>query len=214
MSRGQITGSCLCGGVGYQLEGDGVLVLSHCHCSMCRKASGAAFASFLMVPVADFAWTEGEQLIHKYESSKDIFRCHCRGCGSPLPLQDPYLALMAVPVGSVSAYIGDLPQVETFTDDALPVFANSQGKGLERLLSAGLPEVSAEAREGEQGREIGHNTGGEIEQHLAFLSFRQRESAAYWQKFLDKVNVRRTQLGLSVFPADFLEQIAQRGDVG
>ena len=134
MSKGLIAGSCLCGGVGYHLEGDGVLVISHCHCSMCRKASGAAFASFVMVLITDFVWTRGEQLIHKYESSKGIFRCHCSCCGSPLPLQDPHLSLMAVPAGSLDSPSCNWPHVETFTDDALPFMRNKQGGGLDSLF--------------------------------------------------------------------------------
>ena len=188
MSGGLIKGSCLCGGVGYQLEGDGVLIIGHCHCSLCRKALGAAFASFLMVLIADFAWTKGEQLMHKYESSEGIFRCHCGCCGSPLPLQDPHLSLMAVPAGSLNTDIPSLMHVETFTGDALSFLRTEQGSGLVSLL--------------------------EEAPHLAFLSFPQRESKAYWLGFLDKVNTRRAQLGLDVFPADFLEQIAQRGDIG
>ncbi|MDB9756372.1 GFA family protein [Pseudomonadales bacterium] len=134
MSKGLIAGSCLCGGVGYHFEGDGVLVISHCHCSMCRKASGAAFASFVMVLITDFVWTRGEQLIHKYESSKGIFRCHCSCCGSPLPLQDPHLSLMAVPAGSLDSPSCNWPHVETFTDDALPFMRNKQGGGLDSLF--------------------------------------------------------------------------------
>jgi|TARA_B110000977_G_scaffold195929_1_gene275315 hypothetical protein len=220
MSRGLIAGSCLCGGVGYHLEGDGVLVISHCHCSMCRKASGAAFASFVMILIADFVWTRGEQLINKYESSKGMFRCHCGGCGSALPLQDLHLSLMAVPVGSLDTPTCNWPHVETFTDDALPFFENRQEKGLSHLLGnmlgEVLGEVSAEVSTEASGDRLGlgNTADGGDKHHLAFLSFRQRESKAYWNDFLDKVNTRRAQRGLDVFPGDFLEQIAQRGDIG
>ena len=39
-----LRGSCLCGGVRYEITGplSGAL---NCHCSMCRKAQGAAFRS-------------------------------------------------------------------------------------------------------------------------------------------------------------------------
>ena len=224
MSKGLIAGSCLCGGVGYHFEGDGVLVISHCHCSMCRKASGAAFASFVMILLADFAWTMGEQLIHKYESSKGIFRCHCGCCGSPLPLQDPHLSLMAVPVGSLDTPSCNWPHVETFTDDALPFMRNKQGGGLDSLFDDAAFEEAVFKKNVREvlADELGdasiygseRKAEGEEASHLTFLSFRQRESKAYWQHFLDKVNTRRAHLELDVFPADFLEQITQRGDIG
>ncbi|MDA8952802.1 GFA family protein [Pseudomonadales bacterium] len=224
MSKGLIAGSCLCGGVGYHFEGDGVLVISHCHCSMCRKASGAAFASFVMVLITDFVWTRGEQLIHKYESSKGIFRCHCSCCGSPLPLQDPHLSLMAVPAGSLDSPSCNWPHVETFTDDALPFMRNKQGGGLDSLFDDAAFEEAVFKKNVREvlADELGdasiygseRKAEGEEASHLTFLSFRQRESKAYWQHFLDKVNTRRAHLGLDVFPADFLEQITQRGDIG
>ena len=59
-------GSCLCGGVRYEIHGklSGVL---NCHCSMCRKAHGAAFRTRAAVRVADFRWLSGEELLTHYE---------------------------------------------------------------------------------------------------------------------------------------------------
>jgi hypothetical protein len=39
-----LRGSCLCGGIGYEITGELESPLN-CHCSMCRKATGAAFRS-------------------------------------------------------------------------------------------------------------------------------------------------------------------------
>ncbi len=213
-----ISGSCLCGGVGYQLEDDAVLIISHCHCSSCRKASGAAFATFLMVLLADFAWIKGEQLVNKYESSKGIFRCHCDLCGSPLPMLDPHLSLMVVPAGSLDTPTNARSHIETFTDDALSFLQNKYGNGLGHLFQAALDEVSKKALADKLSSTLAPGSGREAkageELNLEFLSFRQRESKAYWKDFLDKVNARRAELGLGVFADDFLEQLAQRGDIG
>ena len=46
-------GSCLCGGVAWEADGPFDL-MSHCHCSICRKAHGAAFATYVAVPAAGF----------------------------------------------------------------------------------------------------------------------------------------------------------------
>jgi len=61
-------GSCLCGGVRYEITGplSGAL---NCHCSMCRKAHGAAFRSRARINATDFRWVQGEELVTYYESS-------------------------------------------------------------------------------------------------------------------------------------------------
>ena len=46
-------GSCLCGSVRYEVRGL-LEPASHCHCSMCRKAHGAAFGSYARVQRNDF----------------------------------------------------------------------------------------------------------------------------------------------------------------
>jgi hypothetical protein len=38
-------GSCLCGSVRYEVTGRFPRIV-HCHCQMCRKVQGAAFASY------------------------------------------------------------------------------------------------------------------------------------------------------------------------
>jgi hypothetical protein len=78
-----IRGSCLCGGVRYEITGAlrGAL---NCHCSMCRKAHGAAFRSRASVRASDFRWTQGAELVTFYESSPGTHRGFCRVCGSPL----------------------------------------------------------------------------------------------------------------------------------
>jgi hypothetical protein len=78
-----LEGSCLCGGVRYQVRGKlGPIV--HCHCGQCRKASGASFTTSASVAARDFRFVEGESLVGRFESSPGKFRCFCTRCGSPL----------------------------------------------------------------------------------------------------------------------------------
>jgi hypothetical protein len=78
-----LTGSCLCGTVRYRIDGrvDGA---SHCHCSQCRKAHGAAFATYGHVRYADFQVTAGAAAIARYQASPRATRTFCRRCGSNL----------------------------------------------------------------------------------------------------------------------------------
>jgi hypothetical protein len=53
-----IRGSCLCGGVRFEIEA--ARSLTHCHCVNCRKLTGATFASYVHVDVSKFPRAETE----------------------------------------------------------------------------------------------------------------------------------------------------------
>ena len=79
-----IKGSCLCGGVKYEIDGT-VGIVVNCHCSMCRKATGAAFRTRAAVLTRAFRWLAGEELVSRYDSSPRETRTFCRVCGATLP---------------------------------------------------------------------------------------------------------------------------------
>jgi hypothetical protein len=78
-----LEGSCLCGGVRYEIRGELGPSL-YCHCTQCRKASGASFTTNASLAADDFRFVEGESLVGQFESSPGQFRCFCTRCGSPL----------------------------------------------------------------------------------------------------------------------------------
>jgi hypothetical protein len=78
-----LRGSCLCGSVRYEVHGP-LRRVSHCHCSMCRKAHGAAFATYGDIETADFKLLSGADDIASYRSSPEVTRTFCRRCGSTL----------------------------------------------------------------------------------------------------------------------------------
>lgn len=76
-------GSCLCGRVRYEIDGElGPAI--YCHCRLCRKASGSAFATNASVAAQAFRFVAGESLVRGYESSPGQLRKFCSGCGSPI----------------------------------------------------------------------------------------------------------------------------------
>src|SRR4030095_7985773 len=98
-----ITGSCLCGGVRFEIE-RAVGPFELCHCSRCRKASGAAFAAGLGVRGEDFRLTSGAELIEPYDAPiierPPAYRVFfCRRCGSPVPNPQPGAACFEIPAG-------------------------------------------------------------------------------------------------------------------
>lgn len=78
-----IRGSCLCRSIRYEVRGP-LGPASHCHCSMCRKAHGAAFGTYARVQKADFVLVSGAEDIASYQSSPEVTRTFCRRCGSTL----------------------------------------------------------------------------------------------------------------------------------
>lgn len=74
------TGSCLCGGVTYQIMGDLRPVVA-CHCKQCRKTSGHYVASTQCK--ADQI-TIKESTLRWYQSSDTAERGFCQRCGGNL----------------------------------------------------------------------------------------------------------------------------------
>lgn len=72
------TGSCLCGGVSYEVAGDMRYVVA-CHCVQCRKTSGHHVAA-TRTAVADLNILSDETLTW-FQSSPEAARGFCNRCG-------------------------------------------------------------------------------------------------------------------------------------
>lgn len=80
-------GSCLCGALAYEIDGDidGVWM---CHCSNCRKVSGSVGNAIIIVPKARFAWMRGKDHTTRYEVRPTYAITRCNSCGTPLPAEE------------------------------------------------------------------------------------------------------------------------------
>ena len=74
-------GKCFCGSVEIETKGAPAL-MGYCHCESCRRATSAAFASFLGVAAGAFAWTGRPPAT--FASSAGVWRDFCPRCGSPM----------------------------------------------------------------------------------------------------------------------------------
>jgi hypothetical protein len=101
-------GRCLCGNVRYDVEGPFFAVVN-CHCSMCRKHHGAPYATWAVVPSANYRLTAGADSIERHESSPGLHRSFCRRCGSVTPERTPGGEHVVVPAGNLE---GELPGPE------------------------------------------------------------------------------------------------------
>jgi len=91
-------GKCLCGSVRFELSGV-VPNLYQCHCSLCRKVTGSSANAALKVDLAQLTWSDGEDLVRKYESESGFKSHFCSLCGSPLPNLTANDSAWWVPVG-------------------------------------------------------------------------------------------------------------------
>ena len=117
-----IKGGCLCGAIRYTVRGE-ITEVTHCHCTMCRKQHGAAFATFGAVRSAELEWTEGQESMVYYASSTQLERAFCPRCGSSLLCRSPaepeveYVAL-----GTVDGDPGCRPELHIWVDSKAPWF--------------------------------------------------------------------------------------------
>ncbi len=113
-----IRGSCLCGTVHWEIHGP-VDHMSHCHCSICRKAHGAPFATYLSVQLDDYRLAVGVETVRHYESSPGFSRSFCATCGSVVPMAVGD-GRVAVPAGCLDDDPGIRPGMHIFTASKAP----------------------------------------------------------------------------------------------
>ena len=76
-------GKCLCGEVEIRIDGD-ISDIIHCHCSLCRKNSGTAFATNGFINASDFEILSGAENLSTFTFKPGRHRHFCRHCGSPV----------------------------------------------------------------------------------------------------------------------------------
>jgi hypothetical protein len=111
-------GGCLCGAVRYRVD-FGLDRVSHCHCSMCRRASGAAMVTWVTVPEKSFTTIKGEP--RWFQSSDHGRRAFCAHCGTPIlfaSTRDP--GSLDVTVGSLDTPELVTPKRHVYEPDRLP----------------------------------------------------------------------------------------------
>ncbi len=127
-AAGERTGSCLCGGIAYAIEGP-ILGLVNCHCSRCRRARAAAHGSNGFSKPAHFQWLVGEALLRHYRlpDAEAYGQTFCSTCGSPMPRVDPERDLVGVPAGSLDIDPGVREGVHIFWDSKATWFDVADG---------------------------------------------------------------------------------------
>ena len=109
-------GSCLCGGVRFEVTGP-FRRANYCHCSRCRKHSGAAALAQGRVPKTGFRLLQGSDLIKAFTPPGGMVKAFCRICGSSLFGGSwPEGPEVSIRLGTLDGDPGIRPQYHSFTD--------------------------------------------------------------------------------------------------
>lgn len=105
-----VQGSCVCGAVAFRIEGP-FRGFQYCHCSRCRKKSGAAAAANIFVPTDQLTWERGEDKVRRFElpNTKYWSTCFCSECGSAMPWLSRTGKAYIVPAGALDEDPGIRP---------------------------------------------------------------------------------------------------------
>lgn len=132
-----LSGGCQCGAVRFRAAGVPHWV-ANCHCSLCRKQTSAAYASWLSMPTDAVTFTKGEAKI--YTDSPDRHRAFCAECGTQLMgLSPKWPEEKHILVGCLDepnavrpvlhAYYGDALDWVRPHEDGLPRYATLKHEG-------------------------------------------------------------------------------------
>ena len=111
------SGGCLCGAIRYESRKKPTET-GYCHCSICRKSTGAPVVAFASFPESAFTYTKGKPSI--YRSSSSGHREFCSKCGTQICYRETD---NAETVDINSGTLDDLETVEPkchiYTNDAV-----------------------------------------------------------------------------------------------
>jgi hypothetical protein len=120
-TTGAVAGSCLCGAVRYEFDGEPLLMVN-CHCSRCRRGRSAAHASNVFTTPDQFRWTHGERHVKSYDLPEaERFGVNfCTICGSDVARLSPKVGRVNIPGGSLDTDPGIQPAYHIFVGSKAP----------------------------------------------------------------------------------------------
>lgn len=111
-------GSCVCGAVGFEIEG-APLLCRYCHCGRCRRARSAAHAANLGVTIEQLRLLRGEDRIASFHvpGARFFTQSFCIDCGGKVPRVDTGRGIAIVPMGALDDDPGVRPTEHIFVSD-------------------------------------------------------------------------------------------------
>ncbi len=109
-------GGCLCGDIRFRITEDPERA-THCHCSLCRKQTSAAFTTGVSFATEAFEWTRGKPVY--FRDSVGVNRSFCARCGSSMTWE-PSRDDLIVFAGSLDRAEDIHPTGHAYTSTMLP----------------------------------------------------------------------------------------------
>jgi hypothetical protein len=106
-------GKCLCGEIEFEASTIEPKI-AHCHCSMCRKFHGAAFATLGTVKLENLTWVKGVEALAYYQSDNGTVRQFCQHCGSSIAFECQWNR----DNNSIEMALAVFDEIETLSPDA------------------------------------------------------------------------------------------------
>ena len=117
-----IKGRCECTRVQYEIKGE-LKDFCHCHCSICRRLHGAAFATWGGVARDEFTYKSGESDLKKYSFSENADSIFCGVCGSRILVDfKPEADMLYITMGTVIGEVECPPGYHQFVGSKAPWF--------------------------------------------------------------------------------------------
>jgi hypothetical protein len=111
-------GHCFCGFIRFEIQGP-LFQETICHCSMCRRVSGAPLVAWATAARASFRVVAGTPTT--FRSSDRVTRSFCPRCGTPLTFQSEDLpAEIDVTICSLDDPASVAPRDHTHASSRLP----------------------------------------------------------------------------------------------
>jgi len=114
-------GSCYCGAVQYEVADEFVYAVN-CHCSDCRRTTGAAFKPFAGIERAKLRIVAGDGRVLIFGDPKINHDVHCNACGSLLYSVVNEGARVHVTLGTLVDEPKIRPSAHIFVGDKAPWF--------------------------------------------------------------------------------------------
>lgn len=114
-------GGCLCGAIRFRALGLPASI-GYCHCSMCRRATGAPAVAWATYPASSVLIVAGKNEVKTHRSSTFAQRSFCGECGSPLLFRYDKGTDIDVCVGAFDEPASLAPTYHIFDSARLPWF--------------------------------------------------------------------------------------------
>lgn len=130
-------GACLCGAVRFEVDWPSKWV-AHCHCTLCRRAHGAAYVTWFGMETAQARIVDDDAQLHWLASSPGAERGFCSRCGSTLFFRsERWPGELHIALANLDGEADRAPMAHVYWDTHVPWADVDPADGLPRKSASG-----------------------------------------------------------------------------